>query len=86
VLTPQVGQEEEDRLRREANTKIQNAEQMVQRVDQSKLLKEQQDTYTTIRSFLVAAREALSVKDFLKASNLAEKAQVLVQELVQTIR
>lgn len=86
VLSPQVGREDEDRLRREANSKIQKAEQIVQQVDQKKLAKDQQETFSTIRNFLASAREALSARDFLRATNLAEKAQILAEELVRPVQ
>lgn len=86
VLSPQVGRVDEDRLRREANSKIQKAEQIVQQVDQKKLAKDQQETFSTIRSFLANAREALTARDFLRATNHAEKAQILAEELVRTLQ
>jgi hypothetical protein len=86
VLSPQMGREDEERLRREANGKIQEAEQTVQQVDQRKLGKDQQETYTTIRSFIASAREALAGQDFLRASNLAEKAQILEDDLLRTLQ
>jgi hypothetical protein len=86
VLSPQVGREDEDRLKREASSKIQKAEQIVQQVDQKKLGKEQQETFSTIQSFLAKAKEALSTQDFQRALNLSDKAQVLAEELVRNLR
>lgn len=86
VLSPQVGREDEDRLSREANARIRKAEQTVQQIDQKKLAKDQQGTLSTIRSFLANAREALTARDFPRATNLAEKAQILAEELVRTLQ
>lgn len=86
VLSPQLGREDEDRLKQEANGKIQRAEQALQQIDQRKLAKDRQETYATIRSFIASAREALSARDFPKASNLAEKAQILTDDLLRTLR
>ncbi|MBI4574510.1 MAG: hypothetical protein HY713_14630 [candidate division NC10 bacterium] len=86
VLSPQVGREDEDRLKREASSRIQRAEQIVQQVDQGKLVKEQQETFSTIQSFLAKAKEALSTQDFQRAFNLSDKAQVLAEELVRNLR
>lgn len=86
VLSPQMGRAEEDLQRQEVNGKIQKAEQTVQQVDQSKLAKNQQDTYATIQSFIGNAREALSARDFVRASNLAEKAQLLADDLLRSLR
>ncbi len=86
VLSPQVGREDEDRLKREASSRIQKAEQIVQQVDQKKLDKEQQETFSTIQSFLAKAKEALSTQNFQMAFNLSDKAQVLAEELVRNLR
>jgi hypothetical protein len=85
-LSPQVGREEEEQLREEARAKIAGAEQMVQRINQKTLAKDQQDILATIHSFLAKAREALAIKDFSRASNLANKALILAQELSGTIQ
>lgn len=86
VLSPEVGREDEDRLKREASGRIQKAEEMIRQVDQKKLAKEQQETFATIQSFLGKAKEALSAQDFPRASNLADKAAVLAEDLVRTLR
>lgn len=86
LLSPQVGHEEEDRLKQEAKARIDGAEQIVRQIDQKKLAKEQQETLLTIQSFLFKAKEALSIKDFLRAFNLADKAKILADELVSALR
>jgi len=87
VLSPQVGgQEDEERLKQEASGRIEKAEHMVKQIDQQKLAKEQQETFLTIQSFLSKAKEALSIKDFPRAFNLADKAQVLADELFRALR
>jgi hypothetical protein len=86
VLSPEVGRADEDRLKREANGRIQKAEELIQQVDQKKLAKVQQETFSTVQSFLAKAKEALSAQDFLRAFNLADKAQVLAEELVHSLQ
>jgi hypothetical protein len=86
VLTPQMGRGDEDRLLREANERIQKAEQTVQQLERKRLVEDQQETYATIRSFIASAREAASAQDFLKANNLAEKAQILAEDLLRNLR
>ena len=86
ILSPRVGQEEEDRLKQEAKSRIDGAERLVKQIDQNRLVEEQRGTLLTIQSFLSKAREALSLEDFLRAFNLADKAQILARELVNTIR
>lgn len=77
---------DEDRLRREASSRIQKTEQLVAQVDQSRLAKEQQETFSTIQNFLANAKEALAARDFPRASNLADKAQILAEELLGSVR
>lgn len=86
ILSPRVGQEEEDRLKQEAKSRIDEAERLVKQIDQRKLAEEQRGTFLTIQSFLSKAKEALSLEDFLRAFNLADKAQILALELVNTRR
>lgn len=86
VLSPQVGQEEEERLRQEARARIERAEQVVRQIDQKKLAQEQRENFLTVQSFLSKANEALSMKDFPRAFNLADKARVLAEELLSTLR
>ncbi len=70
----------------EANKKIQGAEQNLLSIDPQKLAADQQDTYQIIHSFLIQASAALSRKDFPRALNLAQKAQILSDELSRALR
>ncbi len=85
-LSPQVSSGQEERLLDEATSKIQGAERTLLSIDERKLTSDQQETYQTIQSFLTQARAALSRKDFPRAINLSQKAQVLSDELSQTKR
>lgn len=85
-LSPQVSSDQEERLMEEANKKIRGAEENLLSIDPQKLAADQQDTYQTIHSFLIQARAALSRKDFPRALNLAQKAQILSDELSRVIR
>lgn len=86
LLSPQVSPEEEGRLTDEANAKIEGAERTLLSIDTEKLANDQRETYQTIDSFLSQAREALAQKDFPKALNLAQKAQILSSELSKALR
>lgn len=86
MLSPQVGPRDEDRLRREANSRIEKTEQLVAQIDRNRLAKEQQENYSTIQNFLTHAKEALAARDFPRASNLADKAQILAEELLRSVR
>lgn len=86
ILSPRVSQEEEDRLKQEAKSRIDGAERIVKQIDQNRLAEDQRGTFLTLQSFLSKAREALSLEDFLRAFNLADKAQILAQELLNSLR
>ena len=68
-------------MAQEASMRIARAEQMANQVDQKKLTLEQEETYLTLKSFLVKAKKAMQVKDFARASTLADKAIILAEEL-----
>ena len=86
VLSLEASQEEEDRLKQEAMSRIDGAERIVTQIDQNRLAEDQRGTFLTLQSFLSKAREALSLEDFLRAFNLADKAQILAQELLNSLR
>lgn len=84
VLAPQVGDEEQ--LKREAGSRIQRTEQLIGQLEDKKLSGEQRERLITIQSLLGNAKEALATRDLARASNLADKARVLAEELASGIR
>ena len=86
VLAPQVGKQDEEQIRREAGTRIQRAELLIGRLDEKKLTKDQQEQFLTIQSLLKSAKEAVESRDLTRASNLAEKARILAEELAQATK
>ena len=70
-------------MAQEASSRIARAEQMANQVDQKKLTKEQEETYLSIKSFVVKAKKAVLAKDFARASTLADKAIILAEELAK---
>ena len=86
VLAPQVGKGDEEQLRRTAVARIQRAEQLVGQLEGKSLTGEQQERLMTVRSLLGSARDALTAKDLTKASNLADKARLLAEELAQGVK
>jgi hypothetical protein len=86
VLAPQASVEEEQRMKTQAERRIEGTEKLVQRIDPSRLAREQQENYLTIQSFLSKAREALSTRDMQRAFTLADKAYLLADELSKTPR
>jgi len=79
VLSP--GVEDEQRMRREAQKRIDGTERLVRQIDQKKLVGQQQQNFETIQSFLAKAKEALSARDLQRAFTLADKAYLLADEL-----
>lgn len=86
VLAPQASAEEEQRLKAQAERRIEGTEKLVQRIDPARLPREQQESYRTILSFLVKAREALSSRDVQRAFTLADKAYLLADEMSKAPR
>ena len=86
VLAPQASAEEEQRIKSQAERRIEGTERLVQRIDPSRLAREQQENYLTIQSFLTKAREALSTRDVQRAFTLADKAYLLADELSKVPR
>jgi len=86
VLAPQASAEEEQRLKAQAERRIEGTEKLVQRIDPARLPREQQENYRTIQSFLVKAREALSTRDVQRAFTLADKAFLLADEMSKAPR
>jgi len=79
VLSPQL--EDEQRVQRQAQSRIDETERLVRQIDQKKLIGEQQQNFLTIQSFVAKAKEALSVRDVQRAFTLADKARLLAEEL-----
>lgn len=81
VLSPVLSSVDEQRLRAEAQQRIDGAEQRLRQIDQAKLASSQQDSLQTVQSFLDKAREALQTQDVQRAFTLADKAYLLADEL-----
>jgi hypothetical protein len=83
VLAPAVHPEEERRLEREARTRIDGAERLLQGLDGRRLGTEQMQSLETVQSFVSKAREALGARDVQRAFTLADKAFLLADELAR---
>jgi hypothetical protein len=86
VLAPQVGKGGEDQLKRTAGSRIQATEQLIGQLEGKSLTSEQQERLMTVRSLVGSAKEALAAQDLTKASNLADKARLLAEELTQSVK
>jgi hypothetical protein len=77
--------DDDQRVRREAQNRIEGAERLVQGIDRTKLAEQQEQNVQTIESFLSKAKEALAMRDLQRAYTLADKAFVLADELSRTL-
>jgi hypothetical protein len=82
ILLPD-SQVEGSRMAQEASTRVARAEQMASQLEQKRFTKEQEETYLSIKSFVVKAKKAVQAKDFARASVLADKAIILAAELAK---
>ena len=80
-LTPQAQATDEQRT----NADIAHAEQNLQSAESKELDAAQHDLVEKVRDFLAQAHEAIHAEDWVRASNLAEKARVLSDELAKSL-
>ena len=86
VLSPQVSNEEEARLRGDAQNRMTGTETLLRQVDSKKLGGQQQENFRIIESLLASAKDALYARDTQRARTLAEKAYLLAEDLVRSLR
>lgn len=86
VLSPVLSAVDEQRLRAEAQQRIDGAEKRLRQIDPAKLASSQQDSLQTAQSFLDKAREALLAQDVQRAFTLADKAYLLADDLAKRPR
>jgi hypothetical protein len=86
VLAPQVGKGDEEQSKRTAGSRIQRTEQLIGQLGGKKLTNDQREQLLTVQNLLGSAKEALAAQDLAKASNLAEKARILAEELSQVVK
>jgi hypothetical protein len=86
VLSPQVSTEEEARLRGDAQNRMAGTETLLRQVDSKKLGGQKQENFRIIESLLASAKDALYARDTQRARTLAEKAYLLAEDLVRSLR
>ena len=86
VLSPQVSTEEDARLRGDAQNRMTGTETLLRQVDSKKLVGQQQENFRIIESLLASAKDALYARDIQRARTLAEKAYLLAEDLVRSLR
>jgi hypothetical protein len=84
-ISPALTPADEQRLTRLATDQIRTAERNMQLAANRRLNPVQNDLADKVRGFLSQAHEAIRVNDWVRAQNLAEKAQVLSADLVKSL-
>jgi type IV secretory pathway VirB10-like protein len=79
IITSRVANEEQ--LTREVNARLAKVSEIVDRIDASKLTRDEREIFSSIQDFQSKARAALSTRDVPKAQILAEKALGLASTL-----
>ena len=83
-LSPQVTPAEQAAIEQKVREKMNDTEENLRKVQGRQLSTEQHDLAEKIRSFQMQAGEAVKTTNWSLASNLAEKAHVLSEDLLQS--
>jgi hypothetical protein len=83
-ISPVLSAADQQRLTSLATDQIRVAERNLQVANGRRLNSVQNDLYQKVQGFLSQAHEAIRANDWVRAQNLAEKAQVLSAELVKS--
>jgi hypothetical protein len=84
-IVPELSAKESSELQRETEQSLSDAERNVSAASQKTLNATQSDLASKVRGFITDAREAGKVGDWSRARDLAKKAQVLSQELANSL-
>jgi type IV secretory pathway VirB10-like protein len=84
-ISPQLSPQDQADAMRHTNDDIHTAERNLQRANGKKLDASQTDLVGKVQGFLSQAHEAILANDWVRARNLALKAQVLSAELVKSL-
>jgi hypothetical protein len=84
-ISPVLTAADQQRLTELATDQIRTAERNLQSATGRRLNSLQQDLYQKVQGFLSQAHDAIRANDWVRAQNLAEKAQVLSAELIKSL-
>jgi len=84
-ISPQMSQADQAAYEHRTKDSIDAAEKNIQRTSGRQLSSAQQEMVEKIRQFISQAQDALTTGDYERAQNLAQKAEVLSTELVNTL-
>jgi hypothetical protein len=85
VISPELTPQAQAAAEQRTNSDMQRAEQNLQSAESKQLDEAQHDLVEKVRDFLSQAHQAIHEDDWVRASNLAEKARVLSDELVKSL-
>ncbi len=85
IISPRLSAAEQAEYQHKTNEAIAVGEKNLQVAYGKQLTAAQHDLVEKIRGFLAQAREAIRASDWVRAYNLAQKAQVLSVELVNSL-
>ncbi|MGB6430919.1 MAG: hypothetical protein WBF06_10040 [Candidatus Acidiferrales bacterium] len=85
VISPEMTPQAQAAAEQRTNADIAHAEQNLQTAESKELDAAQHDLVEKVRDFLEQAHEAIHADDWVRASNLAEKARILSDELVKSL-
>lgn len=85
TMTPRMTPQQQADLEKKTRDDIAVAERNLSRANNRPLNSAQKDMVEKIRGFLSQARDAIRANDWVRAQNLAQKAQVLSVELVSSL-
>lgn len=85
-ISPQLSSDELARDKASTDKDINTAKQNLDSANGKKLTVNQRDMADKIRGFLKQAQDAIAISDWSRAKSLAEKARLLSDELVKSLR
>lgn len=85
LLAPQLTAQELALAQRQTSESLGIAERNLQRANSRNLNAVQSDLVSKVSSFVAQSRQAAGERDWIRASNLAKKAEVLSEELVNSL-
>jgi outer membrane biosynthesis protein TonB len=76
----------EDQVAQELSARLARTQDVVGKIDPSKLSRDQREIFSGILDFIAKAKEAFQAKDIPRAQVLAEKASKLADDLAQSVK
>jgi hypothetical protein len=76
----------EDQVAQEVNTRLAKTQEIISKIDGTKLSRDQRVIFSSIQDFLTKAKDAYQAKDMSRAQVLAEKASKLADDLAGSIK